>query len=109
MEGVQCPRETVYMPHSTPHAVYNTGDYNVAIGDNPLFPTAIEESAFQLHHLEYNGYAYINNSQIYVHKGSLYPKNVSHYLFTCVMNTLSILFILLIIIFRFIIYYFRIL
>ena len=68
MEGVQYPGETMYMPHAVPHAVYNL-DETIAVGDNPLFPTAIEESVFQLYNQNFNGYAYINNSKIYIHKG----------------------------------------
>ena len=71
MEGVQYPGETIYMPHVTHHAVFNL-DQTVAVGDNPLFPTAIEESAFHLYNTGATGYAFVNNSQIYIHKGAFY-------------------------------------
>ena len=69
MEGVQCPSETVYMPHATYHGVFNL-DKTVAVGDNLLFSTAIEESAFHLYETGANGYAVVKNSQIYIHKGA---------------------------------------
>ena len=36
------------MPHYTHHAVYNL-DETVAVGDNPLFGTAVEKSAFEFY------------------------------------------------------------
>ena len=63
------------MPHYMSHAVYNL-DQTVAVGDNPFYNTAIEESAFQLLANDgHNGYSYIEDSHIYLHKGALWiPK-----------------------------------
>merc|ERR1712110_827274 len=47
-EAVQVVGETLYAPNFFPHAVLNL-DQTVAITDNPYFPTAIDESAFELH------------------------------------------------------------
>ena len=69
VEGVQRRSETLYMPHYTPHAVYNL-DQTVAVGDNPFFSTAIEQSAFDLYRNGYNDFAYIKD-KIYLHKGEL--------------------------------------
>ena len=38
------PGETLYLPHHLAHAVYNVDD-SVAVGDNPFFLSAIEQSA----------------------------------------------------------------
>ena len=57
-EWVQNPGEVVYMPHYTPHAVYNL-DETVAVGDNPFYTTAIEEAAFEL-----EGPVYESNTHI---------------------------------------------
>lgn len=51
------------MPHYTHHAVYNL-DETVAIGDNPFFSTAIEESAFYLYQNKFSDFAYFNISDI---------------------------------------------
>ena len=50
---MQSPGETIYMPNYQAHAVYNL-DETVAVGDNPFFNTAIEESAFDLFHRKIN-------------------------------------------------------
>ena len=56
------------MPHYTNHAVYNL-DQTIAVGDNPFYNTAIEESAFQLFRNGINPYSYIQDFQIHLHKG----------------------------------------
>ena len=68
IEGVQHPSETIYMPHYTNHAVYNL-DQTIAVGDNPFYNTAIEESAFQLFRNGMNPYSYIKDFQIHLYKG----------------------------------------
>ena len=77
MEGVQRSSETVYMPHYTNHAVYNL-DETVAVGDNPFYNTAIEESAFRLFEDGQNRYSSIKDFQIHLEKGiheiSILPK-----------------------------------
>ena len=71
MEGIQRRSETIYIPHYMNHAVYNL-DQTVAVGDNPFYNTAIEESAFQLFADDgHNEYSYIEDSHIYLHKGAL--------------------------------------
>ena len=52
------------------HAVYNL-DQTVAVGDNPFYSTAIEESAFKLFNEGVNGFSYINESHIYLQEGTL--------------------------------------
>ena len=69
IEGVQFRSETIYMPHYMNHAVYNL-DQTVAVGDNPFYDTAIEESALQLFEKGSNGYSKINDSRILLHKGA---------------------------------------
>ena len=51
------------------HAVYNL-DQTVAVGDNPFYDTAIEESALQLFKTGNNGYSKIKDSRILLHKGA---------------------------------------
>ena len=58
------------MPHNMNHAVYNL-DQTVAVGDNPFYSTAIEESAFKLFNEGVNGFSYINESHIYLQEGTL--------------------------------------
>ena len=70
IEGVQYPSETICMPHHINHAVYNL-DKTVAVGDNPFFNTAIEESAFELCRDGRNAYGYIKDFEIYLHKGDV--------------------------------------
>ena len=70
VEGVQQRSETIYMPHFVHHAVYNL-DKTVAVSDNPFYSTAIEESTFRLLKEGRNGFSYIKNSHIYLHKGNL--------------------------------------
>ena len=68
-EGVQHPTETMYMPHYIHHAAYNL-DQTVAVGDNPFFATAIEESVFELIQNGAIGYGMIvDKSVIHIHKG----------------------------------------
>ena len=67
IEGVQSRSETIYMPHYTNHAVYNL-DKTVAVGDNPFYSTAIEQSVFDLYRDGNNAYSYIRD-KIYLHKG----------------------------------------
>ena len=69
MEGVQHHSETIYMPHNTNHAVYNL-DQTVAVGDNPFFNTAIEESVFNLFRKGQNAYSYIKDVNVYLDKGT---------------------------------------
>ena len=45
------------MPHCTHHAVYNL-DETVAVGDNPFFGTAVEESAFEFYKDNYIEFGY---------------------------------------------------
>ena len=56
------------MPHFQAHAVYNI-DETVAVGDNPFFNTAIEESAFDLLDRKNIEYGRINGTEIIIHKG----------------------------------------
>ena len=70
IEGVQYPSETIYMPHYINHAVYNL-DKTVAVGDNPFFNTAIEESALELCRDGRSTYGHIKDFEIYLHKGVL--------------------------------------
>ena len=70
IEGVQYPSETIYMPHYINHAVYNL-DNTVAVGDNPFFNTAIEESALELCRDGRNAYGQVKDFEIYLHKGAL--------------------------------------
>ena len=69
IEGVQHHSETIYMPHNTNHAVYNL-DQTVAVGDNPFFNTAIEESVFNLFRKGQNAYSYIKDVNVYLDKGT---------------------------------------
>ena len=58
------------MPHYINHAVYNL-DQTVAVGDNPFYGSAIEESAFRLFEDEgRNGYSYIEDSRVYMYEGA---------------------------------------
>ena len=75
MEGVQHRSETLYMPHYVSHAVYNL-DQTVAVGDNPFYSNAIEESAFELFRKGHNRFSYIKNFQIYLHEGVLWISNL---------------------------------
>ena len=70
MEGVQHRSETLYMPHYVSHAVYNL-DQTVAVGDNPFYDTAIEESAFQLFRTGSNEYSQIKDLRILLYEGAL--------------------------------------
>ena len=75
VEGIQHPGETLYMPHYINHAVYNL-DQTVAVGDNPFFTTAIEESVFELHNKKRTEYGFMNESVAYIHQGKLkFPKH----------------------------------
>ena len=58
----------MYMPHYMHHAVYNL-DQTVAVGDNPFFTTAIEESVFELYNNKQIGYGFMNESAAYIHQG----------------------------------------
>ena len=71
IEGVQYRSETIYMPHFINHAVYNL-DQTVAVGDNPFYNTAIEESAFQLFKDDdrYNEFSRIEDFRINLQPGS---------------------------------------
>ena len=69
VEGVQYRSETIYMPHYMYHAVYNF-DQTVAVGDNPFYNTAIEESAFRLFEDGQNGYSYIKDFRVHLSKGA---------------------------------------
>ena len=69
IEGVQYRSETIYMPHYMNHAVYNL-DQTVAVGDNPFYDTAIEESAFRLFITGSNEYSHIKDWRIILHKGA---------------------------------------
>ena len=44
---LQVPGETIYMPHYIEHIVYNP-EFTIAVGENLLFPTAMEEAAVYL-------------------------------------------------------------
>ena len=68
VEGVQYRSETIYMPHYMNHAVYNL-DQTVAVGDNPFYDTAIEESAFRLFKTGSNGYSHIKDFRILLYEG----------------------------------------
>ena len=69
VEGILAPGETVYMPHFTPHIVYNL-DETVAVSDNPYFATALEESAFHLHRREIVQFARIHKLHgVQINKG----------------------------------------
>lgn len=65
---VQSPGETIYMPNYQAHAVYNL-DETVAVGDNPFFNTAIEESAFDLFHRKINEFGRLNGTEIMIKQG----------------------------------------
>ena len=69
-EGVQNPTETMYMPHYIHHAVYNL-DQTVAVGENPFYTTAIEESLVEMIQKNSTTYGYANDSSIYIHEGWL--------------------------------------
>ena len=56
------------MPHYMPHAVYNL-DETIAVGDNPFFSAAIEESAFELYLKKSIHFAYMNGSEVNVPEG----------------------------------------
>ena len=58
------------MPHYINHAVYNL-DQTVAVGDNPFYDTAIEESAFQLFKIGSNEYSQIKDLRIVLYEGAL--------------------------------------
>ena len=47
------------------HAVCNL-DETVAVGDNPFFSTAIEESAFELYQTKFVEFAHINGPEVYI-------------------------------------------
>ena len=70
IKGVQCRSETIYMPHHMNHAVYNL-DQTVAVGDNPFYNTAIEESALRLFEDGQNGYSYIKDFRVHLSQGAL--------------------------------------
>ena len=80
IEGVQYPSETVYIPHYINHAVYNL-DKTVAVGDNPFFNTAIEESAFEMCRDGRNAYGHIKDFEIYIHKGYIKIFTLLNYLY----------------------------
>ena len=65
---MQSPGETIYMPNYQAHAVYNL-DETVAVGDNPFFNTAIEESAFDLIRKKVNNFGRLNGTDVIVHQG----------------------------------------
>ena len=56
------------MPNYQAHAVYNL-DETVAVGDNPFFNTAIEESAFDLFHRKINEFGRLNGTEIMIKQG----------------------------------------
>ena len=68
LEVVQSPGETIYMPNYQAHAVYNL-DETVAVGDNPFFNTAIEESAFDLLYRKINEFGRVNGTEIIIKQG----------------------------------------
>ena len=68
LEGIQAPGETVYVPHFTPHSVYNLDDV-VSLSDNPYYSTAVEESANLLFHTKFNHFARLNGSDVLVYQG----------------------------------------
>ena len=65
---MQSPGETIYMPNYQAHAVYNL-DETVAVGDNPFFSTAIEESAFDLINRKAIEFGRLNGTEIIIHQG----------------------------------------
>ena len=67
---MQAPGETVYVPHFTPHSVYNV-DEVVSVSDNPYFSTAIEESANLIFHTKYNHFGKFDGTELIVRKGNL--------------------------------------
>ena len=67
-EAIQSSGETIYAPNYMPHSVYNL-DETVAVGDNPFFSTAIEESVFELYTNDHIGYGYMNESVAHIHRG----------------------------------------
>ena len=70
LEGIQAPGETIYVPHFTPHSVYNT-DEVVSVHDKPYFSTAIEESANLIFHTKYHRCCKFNGTDLIVRKGNL--------------------------------------
>ena len=78
IEGVQYPSETIYMPHYINHAVYNL-DKTVAVGDNPFFNTAIEESALELSREGRSTYGHIKDFEIYLYQGVLKISTLLNY------------------------------
>ena len=67
-EAVQAPGETIYAPNHIHHSVYNL-DETVAVGDNPYFNTALEESAYELYHKKHIYFAHLNGTEIVIHNG----------------------------------------
>ena len=72
---MQAPGETVYVPHFTPHSVYNI-DEVVSVSDNPYFSTAIEESANLIFHTRNNQFGKFNGTELIVHKGNLFGREL---------------------------------
>ena len=67
-EAIQSPGETVYAPNHLPHSVYNL-DETVAVGDNPFFSTAIEESAYDLYHKKNVYFASMEGNEVSIANG----------------------------------------
>ena len=57
------------MPNYQAHAVYNL-DETVAVGDNPYFNTAIEESAFKLYLEKETPFSQLKENEIFIHEGN---------------------------------------
>ena len=67
-EAIQFPGEIVYAPNNLPHAVYNL-DETVAVGENPYFSSALEESAYQLYYENIIYFAHVNGTEVVIHPG----------------------------------------
>ena len=99
IEGVQYPSETIYMPHYINHAVYNL-DKTVAVGDNPFFNTAIEESALELSREGRSTYGHIKDFEIYLHKGVLKIFTLLNYFRIYIIHVIENITIIMILYFR---------
>lgn len=62
-EAIQSPGEIVYAPNYLPHSVYNL-DETVAVGDNPYFSTAIDDSAYELYHKKRVEFAQLDGTKV---------------------------------------------
>jgi hypothetical protein len=68
------PGEVIYMPHYVEHIVYNP-EFTIAVGENLLFPTSMEEAAISLNQ-EYR--RNLIDRWVFLHYSKSFRRSIHH-------------------------------